>query len=585
MAGNPEAERTASKAGTRRRSAAWFGAGGKLGFIHRSWVKGEGLPDDVFDGRPVIGIANSWSELTPCNIHLRRLAEAVKRGVWEAGGLPFEFPTISLGETLMRPSTMLFRNLMAMDVEESIRANPLDGVVLLASCDKTVPGQLMGAASVDLPTIMVTGGPKLSGNFQGESIGSGTHVWKYSEAVRAGEMTQEEFLAAEICMSRSDGHCMTMGTASTLASMSEALGIQLAGSAAVPAVDARRTVFAHQAGRRIVGMVEEDLRPSHILTREAFENAIRVNAAIGGSTNFVVHLLALAGRVGVPLSLEDFDDLAKDIPLLVNLMPSGTYLMEDFFHAGGLPALMKELGDLLHGDARTVTGRTVTENVADARCWNREVIATLDEPIQPSGSGTAVLRGNLAPDGAIIKQSAASQELMKHRGPAVVFDSIEEYETWAEDADLDVDEDSVIVVRNAGPKGYPGMPEIANVALPRKVLAQGITDMVRISDARMSGTSYGTVVLHVAPEAAAGGPLALVRTGDRIELDVPARSLRIDVSDEELSRRREAWRPPPPSADRGYVRLYLDHVMQADRGADLDFLTGGSGDAVPRRPF
>ena len=568
-----------------RRSAAWFGQSGKLGFIYRSWMKAEGLPDDVFTDRPVIGIANSWSELTPCNLHLRRVADAVKRGVWESGGFPLEFPTMSLGETLMRPSTMLFRNLLAMEIEESIRANPVDGVVLLAGCDKTVPGQLMGAISVDLPTIMLTGGPKLNGKFKGEDIGSGTHVWKFSEAVRAGEMTPEEFLAAEVCMARSEGHCMTMGTASTMASLTEALGMQLPGSSTVPAVDARRLAMAHQAGRRIVALVREELVPSKILTRQAFENAVRVNAAIGGSTNAVIHLLALAGRAGVELSLDDFDELGRDIPLLVNLMPSGKYLMEDFFYAGGLPFVMRELGSLLHRDALTVSGRTIAEDVAEAECWNPDVIGTMQEPIMPPGTGTAVLRGNLAPDGAIIKQSAASPRLMKHRGPALVFDSIEEYDDAAEDPDLDVDEDTVIVVRYAGPKGYPGMPEIGNVGLPRKLLTQGVTDMLRISDARMSGTSYGTVVLHVAPEAAVGGPLALVRTGDAIELDVEERSLRVDVSDDELERRRAEWTPPPRGSERGWERLYRDHVLQADRGADLDFLVGGSGHAIPRRPF
>jgi L-arabonate dehydrase len=567
-----------------RRSASWFGATGKLGAIHRSWMKTEGVPDDVFEGRAVIGIANSWSELTPCNLHLRRVAEAVKRGVWEAGGFPVEFPTISLGETLMRPSTMLFRNLMAMEVEECIRANPVDGVVLLAGCDKTVPGQLMGAVSVDLPSILITGGPKLNGKFQGQDVGSGTSVWRFSEAVRAGEMSAQDFLDLEICMSRSEGHCMTMGTASTMASVTEALGMQMPGSSSIPAVDARRLVSAHEAGRRIVQMVEEGLSPSQILTRDAFENAIRVNAAIGGSTNAVIHLLAIAGRVGVSLSLDDFDELARDVPLLVNMMPSGRFLMEDFYYAGGLPVVMKELGDLLHRDAITVSGRALGEGYADATCWNPEVIGTMEEPVQPAGSGTAVLRGNLAPDGAIIKQSAASPNLLKHRGPAVVFDSIEDYDTASEDPDLDVDEDSVIVVRNAGPVGYPGMPEVGNVGLPRRLLERGVTDMVRISDARMSGTSYGTVVLHVAPEAAVGGPLALVQTGDMVELDVPARVLRIDVPDDELERRRATWEPPA-STDRGYVRMYREHVMQADRGADLDFLVGSSGHEVPRRPF
>jgi L-arabonate dehydrase len=513
---------------------------------------------------------------------LRRVAEAVKRGVWQAGGFPLEFPTTSTGETLMRPTAMLFRNLMSMDVEETLRANPIDGVVLLSGCDKTTPAMLMGAASVDLPAIMVTGGPMLSGKFQGRDIGSGTDVWRFSEEVRTGQMPAEDFRAAESCMSRSDGHCMTMGTASTMACMAEALGMQPPGAAAVPASDSRRYALAQAAGQRIVAMVTEDLRVSKLLTRTAFENAIRVNAAIGGSTNAAIHLIALAGRVGVPLELEDFDTLGRDVPTLVDLMPSGRFLMEDFAYAGGLPAVMRELGDLLHRDAPTVTGRTVGENVADAACWNREVIRTLDRPLQPAGSGLAVLRGNLCPDGAVIKQSAASPQLLRHRGQALVFDQVEEYHAVRDAADLPVEETTVLVLRNAGPKGYPGMPEVGNLPLPQKLLDQGVADMVRISDARMSGTAYGTVVLHAAPEAAVGGPLALVRTGDWIELDVPARTLRMDVGDEELSHRRRQWRPPTPRPERGYARLYVDHVLQADRGADLDFLVGCSGAETPR---
>jgi L-arabonate dehydrase len=567
------------------RSANWFGLGGKNGFIHRSWLKNQGTPHDMFDGRPVIGIANSWSELTPCNAHLRRVAEHVKRGVYQAGGFPMEFPTISLGETLMRPTTMLFRNLMSMDVEESLRANPLDGVVLLSGCDKTTPAQLMGAASVDLPALMVTGGPMLSGRHQGQAIGSGTDVWRYSEAVRAGQMTDEDFVAAEACMARSQGHCMTMGTASTMACMAEALGMQLPGSAAIPAVDARRYTMAELAGRRIVEMVGEELRPSAILTRAAFENAIKVNAAIGGSTNAVIHLLALAGRVGVPLVLDDFDRLGREVPTLVNLMPSGDYLMEDFYYAGGLPAVMKELSGQLDINALTVSGRKVGDNLAAAEWWNQDVIRPASRPLKAAGTGTAVLRGNLAPDGAIIKQSAAAPQLMAHRGRALVYDSIEEYDEAIEDPALNVDATTVLIVRYAGPRGYPGMPEIGNLALPRKLLEQGVTDMVRISDARMSGTSYGTVVLHVTPEAAVGGPLALVQTGDVVELDVPGRRLNLDVDDSELTRRRSAWQPPPHRAERGYTRLYIDHVLQADRGCDLDFLVGSSGDAVPRRAF
>lgn len=565
-----------------RRSQEWFGAEGRNGFIHRSWMRNQGFADDVFDGRPVIGIATTWSELTPCNAHLRDVAEAVKRGVWESGGLPLEFPAMSLGEPMMRPTTMLYRNLLAMEAEELIRANPLDGVVLLSGCDKTTPGLLMGAASVDLPTLMVTGGPMLNGKFRGRDIGSGTDVWRFTEELRAGRMTAADCAEAEICMSRSRGHCMTMGTASTMACVAEALGIQLPGAAALPAVDSRRYALAQAAGRRIVAMVEEDQRMSTVLTREAFENAIRVNAAIGGSTNAVVHLLAIAGRLGVPLSLEDFDTLTADVPMLVNLMPSGRYLMEDFAYAGGLPAVMKEIAPLLHLDHVTVSGKSVADNISGAQCWNRDVIGTMEEPFQPAGSGTAVLRGSLAPSGAVLKVSAASPHLLRHTGPALVFDRIEDYIAVADDPELEVTADTVIVVRNAGPRGYPGFPEVGNVPMPRRLLTEGITDMVRISDARMSGTGYGTCILHVAPEASVGGPLALVRTGDLIRLDVSARRLDLLVDDAELERRRAAWRPPQPPAERGWVRLYSEHVLQADQGADLDFLTGGSGSAVPR---
>jgi L-arabonate dehydrase len=567
------------------RSTRWFGIAGKLGFLHRSWLKNQGTPHDMFDGRPVVGIANSWSDLTPCNAHLRRLAEHVKRGVYQAGGYPLEFPTMSLGETLMRPSTMLFRNLMSMDVEETLRANPLDGVVLLAGCDKTTPAQLLGAASVDLPTLMITGGPMLSGRWRGQPIGSGTDVWRFSEEVRAGAMTQESFVAAEACMSRSQGHCMTMGSASTIACLTEALGMAPAGSAAIPAADARRYTVAELAGRRVVEMIRADVRMSSIVTRLAFENAILVNAAIGGSTNAVLHLLALAGRLGVPLELGDFDTLPRQIPTLVNLMPSGEHLMEDFYYAGGVPAVMRQIERFLHTDAVTVDGRTVAENLKLAEWWNTDVIRPYDAPLKPAGSGTAVLRGNLCPGGAVVKQSAASPDLLRHRGRAVVFDTIEEYDAAVDDPLLDVAADDVLVVRYAGPRGYPGMPEIGNLALPRKLLQQGVTDMVRISDARMSGTSYGTVVLHTTPEAAVGGPLALVRTGDGIELDVARRTLTLEVDDTELAARRASWKPPPPAADRGYVRLYVDHVQQADRGCDLDFLVGSSGAPVPRRPF
>ena len=571
----------AKRAKGKLRSTEWFGGLGKDAFNHRSWMKNQGLPHHLFDGRPVIGICNSWSELTPCNAHFRRIAEYVKRGVYEAGGFPLEFPTISLGETLMRPTTMLFRNLMAMDVEECIRANPLDGVVLLAGCDKTTPGQLMGAASVDLPTLMVSGGPMLNGKFRGEDIGSGTHVWKFSEMTRAGEMSLQDFMEAEACMSRSNGHCMTMGTASTMASMVEALGVGMPTNAAIPAADSRRYVLAHMAGRRIVEMVRENLKLSKILTRKAFENAIRVNAAIGGSTNAIVHLLALAGRVGIKLELEDFDRLGHDMPLLVNLMPSGKYLMEDFYYAGGLPAVIRELGDLIHRDALTVNGKSMGENVADAPCWNREVIYPLDKPLKKR-AGIAVLHGNLCPGGAVIKPSAATPKLMKHRGRAVVFESIEDFKARIDDPKLDIDETCVMVLKGCGPRGYPGMPELGNMPLPPKLLKKGITDMVRISDARMSGTAYGTVVLHTTPEAAAGGPLALVKTGDMIELDVGKRRLNLDISDSELAKRKAAWKEPKPLADRGYVRMYVEHVQQADRGADLDFLVGSSGSAVPR---
>jgi dihydroxy-acid dehydratase len=550
--------------------------------IYRSWLQSEGFPREVFDGRPVIGIANSWSELTPCNAHLRSVAEAVKRGVWQAGGFPLEFPTMSLGEPLMRPTAMLFRNLMAMEVEELLRANPLDAVVLLSGCDKTTPAMLMAAASADLPAIMVTGGPMLNGKFRGSDVGSGTHVWRFEQEHAAGRMTQHELFAAEEGMARSCGHCMTMGTASTMACLAETLGMQLPGSAAWPAADTRRIRTAHLAGQRIVELARSDVRPSQIMTGQAFENAIVVNAAIGGSTNAVIHLLAIAGRLGVPLCLDDFDELARPVPTLVNLMPSGRYLMEDFCYAGGIPAVMRELGDLLHTDHVGVSGRALSDVIATAECWNHEVIRTAEDPLQPPGSGTAVLRGNLCPDGAVIKQSAASPHLLKHRGRALVFDSIEQYHRAATDPDLPADESTVLVVRGAGPKGYPGMPEVGNFVLPSKLLDRGVTDMVRISDARMSGTGFGTVVLHVAPEAAAGGPLGLVRTGDWIELDVPARTLTFDVSDDELARRRAEWQPPEIPLSRGYARLYVDHVQQASEGADLDFLRGASGAAVPR---
>jgi dihydroxy-acid dehydratase len=566
-----------------RRSQAWFGATGRSGMVYRSWMRSQGFGPQVFDGRPVIGIATSWSELAPCNAHLHRVAEAVKRGVWQAGGFPLEFPVLATGETLMRPTAMFYRNLLAMEAEELIRANPLDGVVLLSGCDKTTPGLLMAAASVDLPAVMVTGGPMLNGKFRGEDVGSGTHVWKFEAEMMAGRMTEAECLAAEGCMARSNGHCMTMGTASTMACLAEALGMQLPGSAAWPAVDARRYETAQEAGVQAVALVEQDLKPSQIMTRAAFENAIRANAAIGGSTNAIVHLLAIAGRLGVPLALDDFDELAAPVPTLVNLMPTGKFLMEDFCYAGGLPAVLAELAGagLLHRDQVTVTGQGIGANVAAAPCWNREVIRSFGDPLQPPGSGTAVLRGNLCPRGAVIKQSAASPALLTHRGRALVFDSPEAYHQVAGDPDLDVTAADVLVIRGAGPRGYPGMPEVANVPLPAKLLRQGVTDMVRICDGRMSGTGYGTVVLHVAPESADGGPIALVRGGDVIELDVPARTLTLHVGDDELRRRRASWTAPPMPRT-GYAWLYTEHVLQADQGADFGFLRGIRGHDVPR---
>ncbi|CAB3702542.1 L-arabonate dehydratase [Paraburkholderia phenoliruptrix] len=563
------------------RSQAWFGLKDRDGFLHRSWMKNQGIPHDEFDGRPVIGICNTWSELTPCNAHFRELAEYVKKGVHEAGGLPLEFPVMSLGETNLRPTAMLFRNLASMDVEESIRGNPMDGVILLVGCDKTTPALLMGAASCNLPALAVSGGPMLNGRFRGKHIGSGTGVWQMSEEVRAGTMTQEEFTEAESCMNRSRGHCMTMGTASTMASMVESLGMGLPHNAAIPAVDARRQVLAHMAGRRIVDMVREDLTMDKILTRQAFENAIRTNAAIGGSTNAVVHLIALAKRIGVELSLEDWE-LGSNVPCLVNLQPSGEYLMEDFYYAGGLPAVLKQLGEqgLLHREALTVNGKTIWDNVRNAQNYDEKVITTFAEPFKAK-AGIAVLKGNLAPNGAVIKPSAATAELLKHRGRAVVFENIEELHAKIDDESLDIDENCIMVLKGAGPKGYPGFAEVGNMPLPKKVLQKGITDMVRISDGRMSGTAYGAVVLHVSPEAAAGGPLALVRTGDMIELDVEARRLHLEVSDEELERRRAAWQAPE-SPKRGYYKLYVEHVLQADQGADLDFLVGSSGAPVPR---
>ena len=565
------------------RSHHWYGGTSRDHIYHRSWMKNQGLPADLFDGRPVIGICNTWSELTPCNAHLRDLAQRVKHGIYEAGGLPVEFPVFSPGESSLRPSAMMYRNLAAMDVEEALRANPLDGVVLLAGCDKTTPALLMGASSVDIPAIMVSGGPMLNGWFRGERVGSGTALWQMSEAIKAGEISAEDFLDAEQSMSRSPGSCNTMGTASTMASMAEALGMALSGNAAIPAVDSRRRIMAHLSGRRIVDMVKDDLKPSDILTRQAFENAIRTNGAIGGSTNAVVHLLAIAGRVGVDLTLDDWDMLGRDIPTIVNLMPSGKYLMEEFFYAGGLPVVMRMLldGGKLHADALTVSGNPVGDDLAGVRNWNEDVIRPVDKALTHQG-GIAVLKGNLAPNGAVIKPSAASAHLMVHRGRAVVFEDIDDYKAKIVDEALDIDETCIMVMKNCGPKGYPGMAEVGNMGLPPKVLRKGIRDMIRISDARMSGTAYGTVVLHTSPEAAVGGPLAIVRTGDMIEIDVPNRRLHLDLSDAEIAQRMMAWTPLPDQPSSGYARLFLDHVQGADTGADFDFLKGYRGAAIPK---
>lgn len=567
--------------GGERRSQDWLGGRGREGFIHRSWLK-RGMPEDAFDGsKPVIGIITSWSELAPCNLHLDEIAQFVKNGVYEAGGVPFVAPAMSIGETLVRPTAMLLRNLMSMVTEETIRANPLDGVVILSGCDKTTAAMWLGAASVDLPTIVVTGGPMLTGNYRGRPIGSGTDVWRFSEEVRAGRMSTEEFLDAEQCMTRSKGHCNTMGTASTLACLTETLGLSLPGAAAIPAVDARRNRIAQLSGRRIVDMVDEDLTFSKIVTRGSLQNAVRANAALGGSTNAVVHLLALAGRLGLPFKLDDFDESGRGVPLLANIAPSGEYHMEDFFHAGGLPALLAELTDMLDPEAITVTGRPLVDEVRDAECHDRDVIATLEQPFQHD-TGIAVLRGNLAPDGCVIKPSAASPELLQHTGRAVVFESIEDFYVKVNDPDLDVAPDDILVLKGCGPKGYPGFPEVGNMPLPPKILAQGVTDMVRISDARMSGTAYGTVVLHVAPEADAGGPLGIVQDGDVITLDVEGRSLRLHVPDEEIEARLNARAAFEPAYDRGWYRLYIDTVQQADSGADLSFLRGKSTFRITR---
>ena len=563
----------------KRRSSLWYGNKDRDGFIHRSWMKNQGFPDHAFDGRPIIGICNTWSELTPCNSSLRDLAEGVKRGVWEAGGFPVEFPVMSLGETQMKPTAMLFRNLLAMDVEESIRAYGIDGVVLLGGCDKTTPGQLMGAASVDIPTIVVSSGPMLNGKWQGKDIGSGTDVWKFSEAVRAGDMSLSEFMAAESGMSRSKGVCMTMGTASTMSSLVEAMGLSLPANGALPAIDARRMALAHLSGKRIVEMVDEDLKPSEILTRDAFINAIITNAAVGGSSNAVVHLLAIAGRVGVELSLDDID-LGKHVPLLVNCMPSGSYLMEDFCYAGGIPAVLAEISHLLK-PVKTVLGSDLEDYYRDAKCWNRDVIFSFKNPIKRD-AGLTVLRGTLAPEGAVIKPSAATPELLEHRGPAYVFENVEDMKANINNEDLPVTKDTILVLKGCGPKGYPGMAEVGNMPIPAKLVKEGLRDMVRISDARMSGTAYGTVVLHVAPEAAAGGVLALVKTGDEIVLSAKEGRLDLLVDKEELLARSAYMSTPLPDYERGYIKLYIDHVLGADKGADLDFLVGNDT-RVPQR--
>ncbi|MEI6190389.1 MAG: IlvD/Edd family dehydratase [Chitinophagia bacterium] len=562
------------------RSSNWFARKGKDGFIYRAWMKNQGVPHDMFEGKPVIGICNTWSELTPCNGHLRELAEMVKKGVLEAGGFPVEFPVMSLGETLVKPTAMLYRNLVSMDVEESIRANPIDGVVLLCGCDKTTPSLVMGACSVNIPTLVISGGPMLKGHWKGKDIGT-SDIWRFDAASKLGQMTEEEFIEAEACMARTQGHCAVMGTASTMAVMVESLGLSLPNNASIPAVDARRKVLSQLSGRRIVEMVKEEMHLSKILTREAFLNAIKVNAAIGGSTNFVIHLLAIAGRIGVDLTLADFDTHSRDIPLLANLQPSGTYYLEDLYYAGGLPAIIKEMGNVLHESSITVNGKTIGENAAAAQVHDRDIIGTLKTPFKES-SGIVVLKGNLAPDGAVMKPSAATAALLKHEGKAVVFENIEDYHARIDDPALEIDATSIMVLKNVGPRGYPGMAEVGNMALPKKLLEQGITDMVRISDGRMSGTGFGTVVLHVSPEAALGGPLALVENGDMILLDVANRLLSMQVSDEVLAERKNKWKPTEKMAKRGYVHLYQNHVEQAHLGADMDFLKGGSGSEVLR---
>ena len=562
------------------RSQQWFGRTGKDGFIYRAWMKNQGIPDEEFRGKPVIGICNTWSELTPCNAHFRELAESVKKGVIAAGGFPVEFPVMSLGETLIKPTAMLYRNLASMDVEESIRANPIDGVVLLCGCDKTTPSLVMGACSVDIPTIVVSGGPMLTGKYEGKNIGT-SDIWRFNDAVRSGEMSQEQLTVAEACMCRSQGHCAVMGTASTMACMVESLGLTLPTNAAIPAADSRRKVLAQYSGKQIVEMVKQDLKPSDILTRAAFENAIKVNAAIGGSTNFVIHLIAIARRIGVDLTLDDFNTLSKNIPLLVNLQPSGKYFMEDFYYAGGLPVVLRALESMLHQDCITVNGKTIKENYQGVVSNDADVITTLASPFKTE-TGLAVLKGNLCPDGAVIKPSAASPHLMKHTGPAVVFENIEDYHANVDNPSFNIEANSIMVLKNVGPIGYPGMPEVGNMGIPKKLLEQGVTDLIRISDGRMSGTGFGTVVLHVSPEAAKGGMIALVKTGDMISLDVENRTLELLVDHDEIEKRKASWKPTHPQIDRGYVQLYQQHVEQAHLGADMDFLKGGSGSKVTR---
>ena len=569
----------------RYRSAEWYNSKThkRDTFVHRGWMRNQGHPSHLFDGRPVIGICNTWSELTPCNGHFREIAESVKKGVYEAGGFPLEFPVFSASESNLRPTAMLFRNLASMDVEEAIRGNPIDGVVLLMGCDKTTPSLLMGAASVDIPTIGVSGGPMLNGHHKGETIGSGTGVWQLDADLSAGKITEDDYAEAEISMSRSKGNCMTMGTASTMGSMVEALGMALPHNAAIPAVDARRYSLAHMSGIRIVEMVKENLIMSKVVSKESFENAIKVNGAIGGSTNAVIHLAAVAGRLEIQLSLDDWEKCGKNIPTLVNLQPSGKYLMEDFYYAGGVPAVIKQLLDknILNKDALTVNGKTIEENNLNAECWNKDVIKDFESPLVNDG-GIKILKGNIAPDGAILKPSAASPKLMKHKGRAVVFESIEEFHDKIDDPNLSVDENSILVLKNCGPKGYPGMAEVGNMRLPQKILKKGIRDMIRISDARMSGTAFGTVILHTAPEAAVKGPLAAVQNGDFIEVDVNNGKLHLDVSDEIIAERLKTYQPILPDIKGGYQKMYIDHVMQADKGADLDFLVGKRGSEVKR---